>query len=77
MYQELQILSPLVPSRELFVLRCSKQIEPSSWVIVDVSVDYLLGNKAEAFAKKLPSGCLISEMQNGCSKVSIDRSIDI
>ncbi|XP_042460251.1 homeobox-leucine zipper protein ROC8-like [Zingiber officinale] len=77
MYQELQILSPLVPTRELFVLRCSKQIEPNSWVIVDVSVDYLLGNNADAFAKKLPSGCLISEMQNGCSKVTWVEHMEI
>ncbi|XP_042432796.1 homeobox-leucine zipper protein ROC8-like [Zingiber officinale] len=77
MYQELQILSPAVPTRELCVLRHCRRVDSSSWAIADVSVDYLLGNYVEACARKLPSGCLISEMANGCSKITWIEHVEI
>ncbi|KAK4394910.1 Homeobox-leucine zipper protein HDG11 [Sesamum angolense] len=39
MYEELQVLSALVPMRQLYFLRFCQQIEQGSWAIVDVSYD--------------------------------------
>ncbi|ONK74994.1 uncharacterized protein A4U43_C03F12210 [Asparagus officinalis] len=73
MYGEFQILSPVVPTREFLFLRYCQQIDHSSWVVTDVSVDFprdpnLLGPPSRN--RRLPSGCLIQEMPNGHSKVS-------
>ncbi|KAL8464770.1 hypothetical protein ACS0TY_034321 [Phlomoides rotata] len=73
MYEELQVLSALVPTRQLFFLRLVQQIEAGSWAIVDVSYD--IPHQENQFsssskAHRLPSGCLIQEMPNGYSKVT-------
>ncbi|KAL0441172.1 UNVERIFIED_CONTAM: Homeobox-leucine zipper protein HDG11 [Sesamum radiatum] len=47
MYEELQVLSALVPMRQLYFLRFCQQIEQGSWAIVDVSYDILI--KAASF----------------------------
>ncbi|XVF12042.1 hypothetical protein REPUB_Repub08aG0080700 [Reevesia pubescens] len=67
MYEELQVLSPLVPTREFYILRCCQQIEQGLWATVNVSYDF------PQFASQyqshtLPSGCLIQDMPNGYSK---------
>lgn len=72
MYEELQVLSALVPTRQLYFLRLVQQIEAGSWAIVDVSYD--IPHQESQFsssckAQRLPSGCLIQEMPNGYSKV--------
>ncbi|KAL2243851.1 UNVERIFIED_CONTAM: Homeobox-leucine zipper protein HDG11 [Sesamum indicum] len=73
MYEELQVLSALVPTRQLYFLRFCQQIEQGSWAIVDVSYD--IPHQGSHFsspckAHRLPSGCLIQEMPNGYSKVT-------
>ncbi|KAK4428167.1 Homeobox-leucine zipper protein HDG11 [Sesamum alatum] len=73
MYEELQVLSGLVPTRQLYFLRFCQQIEQGSWAIVDVSYD--VPHQGSHFsslfkAHRLPSGCLIQEMPNGYSKVT-------
>ncbi|XP_073152792.1 homeobox-leucine zipper protein HDG11-like isoform X2 [Henckelia pumila] len=73
MYEELQVLTALLPIRQLYFLRFCQQIEQGTWAIVDVSYD--LPQEESQFsssckAHKLPSGCLIQEMPNGYSKVS-------
>ncbi|KAL0318663.1 UNVERIFIED_CONTAM: Homeobox-leucine zipper protein HDG11 [Sesamum angustifolium] len=73
MYEELQVLSALVPMRQLYFLRFCQQIEQGSWAIVDVSYD--IPHQGSQFsspckAHRLPSGCLIQEMPNGYSKVT-------
>ncbi|KAL2555266.1 Homeobox-leucine zipper protein HDG11 [Forsythia ovata] len=73
MYEELQVLSPLVPTRQIYFLRFCQQIEQGSWAIVDVSYD--LPHQESQFASsckahRLPSGCLIQDMPNGYSKVT-------
>lgn len=70
-YEELQVLSPEVPTREFCFLRCCQQIQQSVWVVADVSVDYPRANELTPFSqsKRLPSGCLIEEMADGYSKV--------
>ncbi|XP_075523628.1 homeobox-leucine zipper protein HDG11-like isoform X1 [Primulina tabacum] len=72
MYEELQVLTALLPIRQLYFLRFCQQIEQGTWAIVDVSYD--LPQEESRFtssckAHKLPSGCLIQEMPNGYSKV--------
>ncbi|KAL0385211.1 UNVERIFIED_CONTAM: Homeobox-leucine zipper protein HDG11 [Sesamum radiatum] len=70
MYEELQVLSALVPTRQLYFLRFCQQIEQGSWAIVDVSYD--IPHQEPIFfsckAYRLPSGCLIQDMPNGYSK---------
>ncbi|MCD9639035.1 Homeobox-leucine zipper protein hdg11 [Datura stramonium] len=73
MYEEQQVLSPLVPTRQLYFLRFCQQIEPGSWAIVDVSYDITQENlysPSSCKVHKLPSGCLIQDMPNGYSKVT-------
>lgn len=72
MYEELQVLSALVPIRQFYFLRFRQQIEPGSWAIVDISYD--VPHQESQFsssckAQRLPSGCLIQGMPNGYSKV--------
>ncbi|XP_074361903.1 homeobox-leucine zipper protein HDG11-like [Apium graveolens] len=39
-YEELQVLSPLVPTRKFYFLRFCEQIEQHTWAIVDVSYNF-------------------------------------
>ncbi|CAA2938942.1 homeobox-leucine zipper HDG11 [Olea europaea subsp. europaea] len=73
MYKELQVLSPLVPTRQFYFLRFCQQIEQGTWAIVDISYD--LPHQENQFAAsckthRLLSGCLIQDMPNGYSKVT-------
>uniref|UniRef100_A0A7N0UJ37 Uncharacterized protein n=1 Tax=Kalanchoe fedtschenkoi TaxID=63787 RepID=A0A7N0UJ37_KALFE len=78
MYEELQVLSPLVPTREFVFLRYCQQTEKGSWVIVDVSCDFANGNRhVLPQSRRLPSGCLIEDMSNGISKVSWVEHVEI
>ncbi|XP_074562171.1 homeobox-leucine zipper protein ROC8-like [Curcuma longa] len=79
MYEELQVVSPVVPTREFFFLRCCQQIQQGVWAVADVSVDYPRANQLTPFSqsKRLPSGCLIEEMANGYSKVTWVEHVEI
>ncbi|XP_042058869.1 homeobox-leucine zipper protein HDG11-like isoform X2 [Salvia splendens] len=73
MYEEVQVLSALVPTRQLYLLRFCQQIEQGLWAVVDVS--YEVPHQDSQFsspskAQRLPSGCLIREMPNGYSEVT-------
>ncbi|KAJ4957142.1 hypothetical protein NE237_013925 [Protea cynaroides] len=73
MHAELQVLSPLVPIREVNFLRFCKQHAEGIWAVVDVSVDTLReASTAPTFVncRRLPSGCLVQDMPNGYSKVT-------
>ncbi|KAG6481865.1 hypothetical protein ZIOFF_058488 [Zingiber officinale] len=79
MYEELQVLSPVVPTRELCFLRCCQPIQQGVWVVADISVDF---PRAIQFApasqsKKLPSGCLVEEMADGYAKVTWVEHVQI
>ncbi|GLT57689.1 hypothetical protein SLA2020_306430 [Shorea laevis] len=74
MYEQMHILSPLVPPREFYFLRHCQQIEAGLWVVVDVSYDFL---KEVPRSWKLPSGCMIQDMPNGCSKVTWIEHIEV
>ncbi|KAG5227409.1 homeobox-leucine zipper protein [Salix suchowensis] len=69
MYEQMHILSPMVPTREFYFLRLCQQLEPGQWVIADVSYDYLKESGSPSCAWRLPSGCLIQDMADGFSKV--------
>uniref|UniRef100_A0A804L0E6 Uncharacterized protein n=1 Tax=Musa acuminata subsp. malaccensis TaxID=214687 RepID=A0A804L0E6_MUSAM len=79
MYEELQVLSPVVPTRDFCFLRYCQQIEPSVWAVADVSVDFPGDNQLapSSRSRRLPSGCLIEEMPNGYSKVTWVEHMEI
>ncbi|KAK8950863.1 Homeobox-leucine zipper protein HDG1 [Platanthera zijinensis] len=75
MQAELQVLSPLVPVREVSFLRFCRQHADGVWAVVDVSVD---GNRESLSAasgghmscRRLPSGFIVQAMSGGYSKVT-------
>lgn len=62
------MLSPLVPTREFYILRYGQQIEQGLWAIVNVSYDFPQF-ASQYRSHRFPSGCLIQDMPNGYSKV--------
>lgn len=73
MHAELQVLSPLVPVREVNFLRFCKQHAEGVWAVVDVSIDSIRESSgAPTFVncRRLPSGCVVQDMPNGYSKVT-------
>ncbi|KAK4750970.1 hypothetical protein SAY87_004452 [Trapa incisa] len=68
MYEELQILSPVLPTREFVFLRCCQQIEDGSWAVADVS--YEVASTSRGLSRWLPSGFLIQNLPDGYSKVT-------
>ncbi|KAK4486537.1 hypothetical protein RD792_009221 [Penstemon davidsonii] len=78
MYAELQVLSPLVPTREAQFLRyCQHNAEEGTWGIVDFPLDgfqnnnnYQITSCFPAYYKRKPSGCIIEDMPNGYSRVT-------
>lgn len=81
MYEELHVMSPVVPTRDFCFLRYCRQIEHGLWAIADVSVD--LQPRDARFGPpplrscRLPSGCLIADMANGYSKVTWVEHMEI
>ncbi|KAJ0989926.1 hypothetical protein J5N97_008282 [Dioscorea zingiberensis] len=72
MYAELQVLSPLVPTRETHFLRyCQQNAEEGTWTIVDFPVDCFQDNLQIPLPRyrRHPSGCIIQDMPNGYSRV--------
>ncbi|KAF2290118.1 hypothetical protein GH714_002716 [Hevea brasiliensis] len=76
MYEELQVLSPLVPTREFYILRYCQQIEQGLWAIVNVSYD-IPQFASQCRSHRLPSGCMIQDMPNGYSKVTWVEHVEI
>ncbi|XP_022717453.1 homeobox-leucine zipper protein HDG5-like isoform X2 [Durio zibethinus] len=75
MYAELQVLSPLVPTREAYFLRyCQQQNlkDETYWAIVDFPLDGFHNNLQSSFPlyRRRASGCLIQDMPNGYSRVT-------
>ncbi|MBA0669609.1 hypothetical protein Goklo_029824, partial [Gossypium klotzschianum] len=73
MHAELQVLSPLVPVREVNFLRFCKQHAEGVWAVVDVSIDTIRetsGASSFVNCRRLPSGCVVQDMPNGYSKVT-------
>lgn len=79
MYAELQVLSPLVPTREAYFLRyCQQQNldDETYWAIVDFPIDGFHNNLQASFPlyRRRPSGCLIQDMPNGYSRVCVQKN---
>ncbi|TYH42968.1 hypothetical protein ES332_D11G096900v1 [Gossypium tomentosum] len=73
MHAELQVLSPLVPVREVNFLRFCKQHAEEVWAVVDVSIETIRetsGAPSFVNCRRLPSGCVVQDMPNGYSKVT-------
>ncbi|XP_051145632.1 homeobox-leucine zipper protein ANTHOCYANINLESS 2-like isoform X2 [Andrographis paniculata] len=74
MHAELQVLSPLVPVREVNFIRFCKQLADGLWAVVDISIDAIHQTSGGAplyrSCRRLPSGCVIQDMPNGYSKVT-------
>uniref|UniRef100_A0A7C9EJR4 START domain-containing protein n=1 Tax=Opuntia streptacantha TaxID=393608 RepID=A0A7C9EJR4_OPUST len=78
-YEQMHVLSPLVQAREFYVLRYCQQIEMGTWVIADVSCDYIGGHShiSPTCCWKHPSGFMIQELSNGLTKVSCIEHVEI
>ncbi|XP_062185087.1 homeobox-leucine zipper protein ROC4-like [Phragmites australis] len=73
MQAELQVLSPLLPKREVTFLRFCKQLAEGAWAVVDVSIDEFLKKQYQAAnvnCRRLPSGCVVQDTPNGWCKVT-------
>ncbi|KAK6934958.1 START domain [Dillenia turbinata] len=74
MYAELQVLSPLVPTREAHFLRYYQQnVEEGTWAIVDFPVDSFHDMNIQPSYpryRRHPSGCIIQDMPNGYSRIT-------
>ncbi|KAL2462670.1 Homeobox-leucine zipper protein GLABRA 2 [Forsythia ovata] len=72
MFAELQMLTPMVATREVYFVRCCKKLSADQWAIVDVSIDKVEDNIDVSLAKcrKRPSGCIIQDTSNGRCKVT-------
>ncbi|CAM8999498.1 unnamed protein product [Rhodiola kirilowii] len=72
MFAELQMLTPMVPTREVYFVRVCKQLSTDQWAIVDVSIDKVEDNIDASLIKcrKRPSGCIIEDKSNGHCKVT-------
>ncbi|CAN0902717.1 Homeobox-leucine zipper protein ANTHOCYANINLESS 2 [Linum grandiflorum] len=73
MEADVQVISPLVPARREKFLRFCKQRNDGVWAVVDFSIGISPeGSSSFSFptSMKLPSGCIIQDMNNGCSKVT-------
>ncbi|XP_061358229.1 homeobox-leucine zipper protein PROTODERMAL FACTOR 2-like [Gastrolobium bilobum] len=68
MNAELHLPTPLVPTRECYFARYCKQLSHENWVVVDVSLEKFFPSPSTNFRRR-PSGCLITGMPNGYSKV--------
>ncbi|CAL0332610.1 unnamed protein product [Lupinus luteus] len=79
MYEEMQVPSPLVSTREFYFLRYCQQIEQGLWAIVDVSYDFPQDNQfvPQFRSHRLPSGCFIQDMPNGYSQVTWVEHVEI
>ncbi|EPS72936.1 hypothetical protein M569_01817, partial [Genlisea aurea] len=70
-HAEIQMLTPMVPAREMQFIRHCKKLSATDWAILDISVDKieekmdLISNKC----RKRPSGCIIEDKSNGHCKV--------
>ncbi|KAJ4779112.1 Homeobox leucine zipper protein [Rhynchospora pubera] len=72
MFVEHQMLTPLVPTRELYFIRYGKKLSAEKWAILDVSVPNIEKSIDASLVKcrKNPSGCIIEDKANGHCKVT-------
>ncbi|XP_023642295.1 homeobox-leucine zipper protein HDG8 isoform X2 [Capsella rubella] len=76
MWEQLHILSPLVPPREFMIVRCCQEIQKGLWIIADVSHNVGF-DFVNASCYKRPSGCLIQSLPNAHSKVMWIEHVEV
>ncbi|XP_010485661.1 PREDICTED: homeobox-leucine zipper protein HDG8-like [Camelina sativa] len=76
MWEQLHILSPLVPPREFMIVRCCQEISKGLWIIADVSHNVYF-DFVNASCYKRPSGCLIQSLPNAQSKVMWIEHVEV
>ncbi|MCD7453702.1 hypothetical protein HAX54_021893 [Datura stramonium] len=79
MYEKIHVLSPLVGSRDFFFIRYCRQIDPTIWMMVDVSYDFFkeFQSGVPSHSWKFPSGCLIQDMGDGQSLVTWIEHVEV
>ena len=79
MFAELQMLTPMVPTREVYFVRFFKQLSAEQWAIVDVSIDKVEDNIDASLVKcrKRPSGCIIEDKSNGHASLSMFKNFSL
>ncbi|KAK3039273.1 hypothetical protein RJ639_027977, partial [Escallonia herrerae] len=73
MHAEIQVVSPMVPVRQVTFIRFSKQHAEGLWAVVDVSVDAIReasNPHTSVYCRRLPSGFVVQDMPNGYAKVT-------
>lgn len=68
MSAEFHLPTPVVPTRECYFARYCRQFSRDQWGVVDVSLEKFFPSPSNNLRKR-PSGCLITGMPNGHSKV--------
>ncbi|KAF2549326.1 hypothetical protein F2Q70_00024075 [Brassica cretica] len=79
-WEQLHILSPLVPPREFMIVRCCQQIGEGLWIIADVSQDsqhIVNSDQASPSCYKRPSGCLIRSLPNAHTEVRWIEHVEV
>ncbi|KAE8650727.1 hypothetical protein Csa_023399 [Cucumis sativus] len=79
MFAEVQMLTPLVPTREMYFIRHCKQLDAEQWAIVDVSIENVEDNNIDVSLvkyRKRPSGCIIKDESNGHCKVTMVEHLE-
>ncbi|KZV41111.1 hypothetical protein F511_09307 [Dorcoceras hygrometricum] len=81
MYGKMHVLSPLVAPREFVFIRYCRQLNSSTWIMVDVSYQFIKQLKdaeaAPTYSRKLPSGCMIEDISNGKSKITWIEHVEV
>ncbi|KAK4351285.1 hypothetical protein RND71_030598 [Anisodus tanguticus] len=70
MYEKLHILSPFVGAIEFFFICSCRQLDPTTWIMVDVSYNLFkeIQSGGPSYSWKFPSGCVIQDLGNGKSQ---------
>ncbi|KAL8477711.1 hypothetical protein ACS0TY_029853 [Phlomoides rotata] len=78
MYEKMHVVSPLVAPREFFFIRFIQHTAPATWVVVDVSCDFIRHlQDTPSRTRKLPSGCMIQHKSNGKSFVTWIEHVEV
>ncbi|KAF8048008.1 hypothetical protein N665_2726s0005 [Sinapis alba] len=76
-WEQLHILSPLVPPREFMIVRCCQKIDEGLWIVADVSHRIVNSDQINPFCYKRPSGCLIRALPGAHSEVTWIEHVEV
>ncbi|KAJ0237181.1 Homeobox-leucine zipper protein HDG8 [Hirschfeldia incana] len=76
-WEQLHILSPLVPPREFMIVRCCQKIDDGLWIIADVSHNIVYSDQVSPSCYKGPSGCLIRALPNAQTEVMWIEHVEV